>query len=575
MNFARKLNRRSFVAGIAGVSAAHCLRPSLLLAAPPAQPNLPNIWGNGQLFAFSALDGVTDYASGLVARSINQPPGLSIVFPTKTEIQCGERITGPVQITSDTFLLTTEKGTVRGAFVDAYHLLIEGNCNLGNLQEVLQSEKSGGRTLIGVRKRFNAELLQADLADVMAKRQRWLLQQHLPPRLDSRRRRTLEKALSVMKGQVNSPEGLIHHRWTTPDRWPHRDLWLWDSVFHALGWRHVDKQLARDALEAVFDGQQSDGRIPHQLSPLKFSSVTQPPLLALGVRELAGTLPDKDWLKRCYPKLAKYLLWDFDQRVGSDGLAHWFIDPDPQSRSGESGMDNSPRFDRATRLYAVDFNAFLSMECAIMAEFAATLQLPNDAAEWRRKHEGLNRKINALLWNEEAGFYFDYDPVAKSQTNVLAVSGFLPLLCGAANEHQIGRLVAHMENPKTFGTAVPLTSATTAEGFANPYDMWRGPMWVNTNWLVAHGLESVGRRVEASKLREKTMDEIERRYMELGSLFEFYDEDGAVAPDKLPRKGRLDPASPYHQAIHDYGWTCTLYADLVFSGHSEQTTKPL
>lgn len=65
------------------------------------------------------------------------------------------------------------------------------------------------------------------------------------------------------------------------------------------------------------------------------------------------------------------------------------------------------------------------------------------------------------------------------------------------------------------------------------------------------------------------MDEIERRYFEPGSLFEFYDERGITAPDKLPRKGRLGPASPYHQAIHDYGWTCTLYTDLVFSAQSE------
>jgi neutral trehalase len=250
--------------------------------------------------------------------------------------------------------------------------------------------------------------------------------------------------------------------------------------------------------------------------------------------------------------------------VAPDAAAHWFIDPDPQSRSGESGMDNSPRFDAATRLYAVDFNAFISMECAVMAEFATMLELPHESAEWRRKHEEFNRQLNALMWNEDEGFYFDYDPATKAQTKVRAVSGFLPLLCGAPNERQVGRLVAYMENANTFGTAVPLPSAAMGQ-FANPHDMWRGPMWVNTNWLVAFGLERAGRKTEASRLRVRTMDEIEQRYMELGALFEFYDENGSLAPDKLPRKGRLDPTSPYHQAIHDYGWTSTLYADLAFS----------
>ena len=228
-------------------------------------------------------------------------------------------------------------------------------------------------------------------------------------------------------------------------------------------------------------------------------------------------------------------------------------------------MDNSPRFDAATRLYAVDFNAFLSLECEVMAEFATMLGRPHEAAQWRQKHEGLNRQINALMWNEEEGFYFDYDPAKKAQTRVKAVSGFLPLLCGAVNQRQIERLVTHINNPKTFGTTVRLPSAVTSEGFANPHDMWRGPVWINMNWLVAHGLDRVGCEAQASILREKTMDEIELRYLESGSLFEFYDEGGSIAPDKLPRKGRNDPSSPYHQAIHDYGWTSTLYADLVLS----------
>lgn len=228
-------------------------------------------------------------------------------------------------------------------------------------------------------------------------------------------------------------------------------------------------------------------------------------------------------------------------------------------------MDNSPRFDGATRLFAVDLNAFLSMECEIMARFATLIDLADEAADWRRKHDELNRQINRLLWNEEAGFYFDYDPKTKTQTNVLAVSGFMPLLCGAVDEHKMRRLIEQMENPGTFGTEVPLPSAVAGKEFANTEDMWRGPMWVNTNWLIAYGLEHAGHKLQASRLRERTMTEIERRYVELGSLFEFYDGHGLIAPDKLPRKGRNDPSSPYHQAIHDYGWTSSLYADLVLS----------
>lgn len=231
-------------------------------------------------------------------------------------------------------------------------------------------------------------------------------------------------------------------------------------------------------------------------------------------------------------------------------------------------MDNSPRFDGAVKLDAVDLNSFLSMECAIMADFARALKRTKDVDKWTERHRTLNRLINERLWNEDAGFYFDYDPAAKKQTEIYAVSGFLPLLCGAAQAHQVQRLAAQLENPKTFGTAVPLASAMIGPRLSQPHDMWRGPMWISTNWLVARGFSASGRTDLARKLCEHTMDEIERWYVRLGSLFEFYDEFGKVPPDQLPRKGRLEAMSAFHQGVHDFGWTACLYADLVFSSHN-------
>jgi hypothetical protein len=144
MSSTQKMNRRLFVAGIAGVSVVSCLKPSTLLGAPRAEPGLPSIWGNGQLFAFSALDGTTDYVSGLIARSMNQPAGLSIVHPAQAEIHWGERVTGPLQITSDTFLLSTDNCTVRGAFLDAHHLLIKATVVLASCPSHSNPKRVGG-----------------------------------------------------------------------------------------------------------------------------------------------------------------------------------------------------------------------------------------------------------------------------------------------------------------------------------------------------------------------------------------------------------------------------------------------
>ena len=76
-------------------------------------------------------------------------------------------------------------------------------------------------------------------------------------------------AVSVMKSQVCTPEGPFRHLWTTPERYPHKKLWLWDSAFHSLGNRVLGEGLAMDTILSVLDTQLPDGMIPLLLSQLR------------------------------------------------------------------------------------------------------------------------------------------------------------------------------------------------------------------------------------------------------------------------------------------------------------------
>lgn len=96
--------------------------------------------------------------------------------------------------------------------------------------------------------------------------------------------------------------------------------------------------------------------------------------------------------------------------------------------------------------------------------------------------------------------------------------------------------------------------------------MWRGPVWINLNWLIIRGFERYGMQEVAASLRTRTMQEIEKACDKFGSLFEFYDDRGEVDPPRLLRKGKCAPEqSPMHQVFHDYGWTATLYADMAYT----------
>jgi neutral trehalase len=410
-------------------------------------------------------------------------------------------------------------------------------------------------------------MINRDMGIASGRRRRWLEGIEAPPGLNSSARSTLAKALSIMKTQVYTPEGRIRHRWTTPDRWPHRGMWLWDSVFHAAGWRHLAPELAREMISAVLDVQQQGGFVPHASTPEDSSGITQPPVLALGASLVHEVAPSPDWLEALYPKLAACVQWDMDNRdTDGSGLVEWDIEGDPHCRSGESGMDNSPRFDSATQLDAVDFNSFLALECELLSGFARSLGRQQDAERWQERHGELCRLIRERLWSPEAEFFVDRDVETGKQTGVLASSGFLALICGAADRRQAQALAAHLEDPQMFGTEVPVPSVAACNGEHYSKDMWRGPMWANLNWLIIMGLRRYGFGELAESLKQQTMQVIEKYRERYGVLYEFYDDRDEVPPPELLRKGKCAPEEgSLHHVIHDYGWTATLYVDMAFA----------
>ena len=526
--------------------------------------NTLNVWGCGQIMAYSGIDGETDFDNGIVMRTSFVDFGFDIRLP----LNGGNICFASNAVANNEFVMAGDFFIANGyklVFIDAWHLLLEGDFTVSPGESV-QILSHGNRTLVGTKAFFRSELINLDIDEIAVSRMKILNGFPFPGHLSIQSQKTLMKAYSQLRTMFYSPAGEIKHRWTTPDRWPHRNMWLWDSVFHAIGIRHIDISLAREALLAVFDLQREDGFIPLCGAPGIATSITQPPVLALGVKMVNSVNPSREFIARLYPRLKRYIEWDMMNRDSDGGgLLEWFIEEHELCRSGESGMDNSPRFDMATQIDATDFNSFISLECEIMAEFATLLELHDEAERWSEWHKRLNKKINERLWNEKQAFYFDYDVSRNCMLDVMACSGFLPLICGAASSMQAQLLAEHLYNPKTFGTPLPVPSIAVASEKFYSKDMWRGPTWMNLNWLIAYGFRRYNMNHVADMIIEKSIREIEKMYLKYGTFFEFYDDRREVDPPNLYRKANKQPDS-YHQAFHDYGWTATLYIDMILSG---------
>lgn len=557
-------------------------------------PRLPDVWGEGALFAFSGIDGETNAASGFVATYARDPYGLLFHTPRRRllDVEVGE--TGIPRIAlGDVYAVGTGRGELVVAF-SAWHTVIgalpenarlqlrfedgpgaegQGSCRVSvdvqNRDTLALIEEAGrfalayGQSVEQARRRAE-EGLARDLGNEV--RKRLAFYRDVPALGAPEEDRLLKKCFSVMKVNTLAAEGAIGQAWSTPDRVPHRDMWLWDSVFHSLGMDALRPRLSWHLIKSVLDTQGEDGMIAHHTRVSgRRSAITQPPLLAWGVWENYQVLRDESCLAYALPRLERYLEWDCTHRDrNQNGLLEWLIEEDERCRSGESGMDNSPRFDRAVLLDAVDFSTFAALDMAYTAAIAETLGEMDKAGAWRRRSREMSERVHRDLWAERDGFYYDRDMDGR-HSHIKAVSGFFPLLLDDVPPERADRLVHMLMDADQFGAPFPVPSVALSEPTWST-DMWRGATWVNTNYLVILGLTRHGRVGEARWLAEKTVALMRKYYTQFGVLFEFFDARDRVPPVACDRKGpRVEPYDIRRKvdSIRDYHWTAALTACLL------------
>lgn len=361
----------------------------------------------------------------------------------------------------------------------------------------------------------------------------------------------LDDAIAVLK---NNDRG--RHTVPSPNLYPHQ--WAWDSAFAAIGWAHFDPARARAELECLFSAQWPDGRVPHiRFDPgstgywpdasfwgtTDSTSITQPPVWAtaalrcheLGVEGLAALVEPMERSHRFFAAARDPLGWGLVAVVhpwesGLDNAPAWdepleAIDPaqSPQfvRRDTEHVADPSERpTDDHYKRYAVIVKAIeaegfgpgpfavydpLMSACLArgerdLAKLGRALGVETQADERAARIE---RSLVEHLWDEERGRFVYYDAVARRPITNDVIGGYLPaMLEGIASRD---RLVANLAS--RFDAPFPLPSTSPNDPAFDARRYWRGPTWMNINWLLAPtvGPELVDRSlalVEKSGFRE-------------------------------------------------------------------------
>lgn len=267
-------------------------------------------------------------------------------------------------------------------------------------------------------------------------------------------------------------------------------FWNWDGAFHMIGAAmHNDKELAKDQAETMFALQFGDGMFIDcaRVDGSRVADFSKPPVWPWAFQTANEFLPlGDDFLAYSFPRLDANMKWWERERF--DGtLFSYKVHP------YESGMDDSPRFDRPYNiedLWAVDANGFMYSAYQGMAYIARKIGKDQEEQVYLKKADKLKLNINELLFSEELGAYCDFDKKSGEFTGHISPMSFVPLFSNCADigkAQHMGEIAASSEY---FYDGMP-TIAYNNECF-NEKLFWRGPCWLNTAYFAVKGLANYG-----------------------------------------------------------------------------------
>jgi hypothetical protein len=399
----------------------------------------------------------------------------------------------------------------------------------------------------------------------------------------------------------NSAVRVLDQNWSADHMVPSRHLyphqWSWDTAFIAIGLAYVNPTRAWHDLRSLFEAQWPDGRVPHIVfdrataegeyfpgpafwevpaygdrAARGSTGIVQPPMHPIGAWEVyrraaahgatcaRQAAAELEWL---YPRLVRqqeYLLGRRD--AGGDGLAS-IVHP------WESGMDNSPSWDRAMSAVPADltqlrrfhrrdldvadashrptdvdyaryvalvlsyrdggysdtdlrhrhdfvvecpgFNAIVGAAEIALARIAGVLG--GDAQAHRARAQRITDAIAEHLFDPRTRTFRARDVRTGTLGPARCVNGLLPLILPGLPAGHAAAIMTEARSER-FGlpgrTGLPVPSHDRTAPDFDTLRYWRGPVWINVNWLLRRGMQLHGFRDEAESLRTSMLHLVHR-----------------------------------------------------------------
>lgn len=189
----------------------------------------------------------------------------------------------------------------------------------------------------------------------------------------------------------------------------------------------------------------------------------------------------------------------------------------------------------------VMFNALLNRDLEAMIAIGEILGRDDrQIVDW---YQQLNSNFDDRLLDSSTGLYHDYDCRTGTPVKRDTFSGFTPIITGIPSSETIKKLVDCITSKEAYWPlrGFPVPSVSMSSDDFDPVKYWRGPVWINVNWLIIQGLIRHGYMDEATRLVGKTVE-----LVQANGFFEYF-----------------HPISGKGHGADNFSWTASLIIDLI------------
>lgn len=358
----------------------------------------------------------------------------------------------------------------------------------------------------------------------------------------------------------------------------HSDVWarpapnfpsayLWDSAFISQAWKIWDPTIGLKILKPFVEFQSRDGRMPHYvLFGKKTSPFSNPPFLAWAIRNLLENYRDPAWAEFFVPPLKRFIEWRKEKRHDKNHRLYFWID------SYESGIDNTPRFRSVdeseeygvANLGSIDLCSEIILQHDSLLEIIERFNLDLETSTIKEQRDALSRNIQEKLWDTDKQLFGDLDLTTGELKTIDTIASYFPLVIKGLDKEKEAKLVENLKNPEKYNTLMPTpTVARDSSDFIK--DMWRGPVWLNTSYLIVQGLMARGHEMLAGDFAHRLCKGVYETWKNEGKFYEFYDPERHDLKELHRKKGNFFKAITLGtKPVKNFaGWTAVANTLLV------------